>query len=42
MYNKIGFTGKTEYGKMMGKLRMEFENIFLTPNEIDFIRKWNL
>ncbi len=28
MYNKIGFTGKTEYGKMMGKLRMEFEKYF--------------
>jgi hypothetical protein len=37
MYNKIGFTGKTKHKKMMGKLRMSLKNIFLTPNEIDFI-----
>jgi len=34
MYNKIGFTGKTEHEKLMGKLRMEFEKYF-------FNTKWN-
>jgi|UPI0004B64D6A hypothetical protein len=37
MYNKIGFTGKTKH-KNVGEVKDGVrKNIFLTPNEIDFI-----